>query len=729
LLWDWLGQDFDMGVALDTVNKHKSGELERLAKDLSRIWIGNANFRDSLEVLCRYGMRMTDADSVTAWLLEGRQLRPAATSGQNPTATVNPDLENYPDLESNHPAACAVRERELQTIAPESVMENSTLAVPILVDAKALGALVFQRQGVSFELEDLAGAEVLASQAAFSFRMLRRARELELVYEVTRAISTSLNLEEVVESIHQGLSRVLPTDNFYIAFYDEASKEIRFPLEYELGQRKAPRKRPAAAGLTEYLLASKRPLLIPSHFDETCQQLDIHFSGRPARCWMGAPMVFRDRAVGVMAVQSYEHDRLFDDDHLSVLYNVASQAAGAIAHARLFSELRASYEDLQFTQQRLLQSEKLAAVGQLISGIAHELNNPLTGVVGWTQYLLGQNPPATFRTHLNTINAQAQRASRIVNNLLTFSRQHRPERCAVAIHDVIESTLALRAYELRVNNIEVHRDFAAGIPTISADPHQLQQILLNLIINAEQAILGVRQSGNLYLKTELLGESIQISVADDGPGMSADLVQKIFDPFFTTKPIGTGTGLGLSISYGIVQEHGGRIWATSEPGRGAKFYMTLPCTAAGVQAATQAAAPPPAPAASMPRVLIVDDEDSVRELLATLLEGWKLAIDSAATGEEALEKATASHYDLVLSDLKMPGLGGAKFYDRLNEKLGPRTPRFIFMTGDVLGEENQQLLDRTQSLCILKPFDIFQAREIIQQGLRAATPEQESQPQ
>ncbi len=500
--------------------------------------------------------------------------------------------------------------------------------------------------------------------------------------------------------------------------FDEAQGEIRFAVEIEEGRVKPQRKRAAAAGLTEFLLRTKRPLLIPCHFPEACEQLDIRFAGRPARCWMGAPMVFRDRAVGVIAVQSYEHERIFDEDHLSVLDNVASQAAGAIAHARLFSELRASYEDLQFTQQRLLQSEKLAAVGQLISGIAHELNNPLTGVLGWTQYLLGQNPPATFRTHLGTINQQANRASRIVNNLLMFSRQHKPERSPAAIHDVIESTLALRAYELRVNNIEIYREYASSVPTISADPHQLQQVLLNLIINAEQAILGVRQSGSLHIRTELLGDNVQVRITDDGPGMDGNLLQKIFDPFFTTKPIGTGTGLGLSISYGIIQEHGGRIWASSEPGHGSSFYISLPCEVGEVSSPTPPSEAQAPVLAGKPRILIVDDEESVRDLLGAVLEDWNVVLDTATTGEEALESAKAAPYDLILTDLKMPGLGGAKFYELLHQALGAGTPQFIFMTGDVLGSETQELLDRTHSQCIMKPFDIFATRELIQRALR-----------
>jgi len=566
-------------------------------------------------------------------------------------------------------------------------------------------------------------------------RLLRRARVLELVYEVTRAINSSLNLDEVTEFIYQGISRILPTDSFYIAFPGNEGKSIEFAIEIENRQRRPWRSRPAAAGLTEYLLGSRRPLLIPRNFERACRGLGITPAGVPALSWMGAPMVFRDRAVGVIAIQSYEAEDMFDTEHLSVLENLASQAASAVENARLFHELKSSYQDLQATQQRLLQSEKLAAVGLLISGIAHELNNPLTGVVGWTQFLLGQDLPSPVRTHLTTVNDQAQRATRIVQNLLTFSRQHRPEKSSVSLNQVVENTLALRAYELRVNNIQVHRELDPALGLIHADQHQLQQVILNLIINAEQAILqdpaggsrngtqvpGSGPGGNLRVETraEASGTThgVLLTVADDGPGIPSDLLKKIFDPFFTTKPIGQGTGLGLSISYGIIEEHGGRIWAGSVPGIGASFHIFLPCETVAVEEPEPAELTEAAPSEATYRVLIVDDEESVRELLTAVLESDSLAVQTAATGEEGFERATQSRYDLIVTDLKMPGLSGGMFYDRLSSSLLEQTPRFLFMTGDVLGHETQKLLERTGSACILKPFDIYQSRDLIRQTL------------
>jgi two-component system, NtrC family, sensor kinase len=336
------------------------------------------------------------------------------------------------------------------------------------------------------------------------------------------------------------------------------------------------------------------------------------------------------------------------------------------------------------------------------------------------------------RGHLVTINEQAQRATRIVQNLLTFSRQHKPEKSSVSLNDVVEKTLALRSYELRVNNIQVYRRLSPELQPIHADPHQIQQVILNLIINAEQAILGAGRGGSLAIETRAEADGVLLTVSDDGPGIGPEMVKKIFDPFFTTKPIGQGTGLGLSISYGIIEEHGGRIWADSVPvtrnadtvetgearleGTGATFYIWLPWEEALEPNAVSPCVEITEGIAAR-RVLIVDDEESVRELFGAVLEQDPLTVDMAATGEEGLERALQYPYDLIITDLKMPGLGGSSFYDQLSERLNERTPRFIFMTGDILSIETQQLLERTKSQCILKPFDIHQARAAIHRSL------------
>jgi len=229
-------------------------------------------------------------------------------------------------------------------------------------------------------------------------------------------------------------------------------------------------------------------------------------------------------------------------------------------------------------EQQLIQSEKLAALGQLISGVAHELNNPLTSVIGYAQLLLHKGKLNDRAAEgIEIINREAERTRRIVQNLLSFSRQHKPCRTQADLNEILERSLELRAYELKTNNITVCREFG-DLPRINVDQHQLQQVLLNVIINAEQAIRTSGQKGTLTLKTQVKpgGGWVVVSIADDGPGIPPEDLTKIFDPFFTTKEIGKGTGLGLSISYGIIKEHGGIIRAESESGRGTTFITELP---------------------------------------------------------------------------------------------------------------------------------------------------------
>jgi PAS domain S-box-containing protein len=229
-------------------------------------------------------------------------------------------------------------------------------------------------------------------------------------------------------------------------------------------------------------------------------------------------------------------------------------------------------------EQQLIQSEKLAALGQLISGVAHELNNPLTSVIGYAQLLLHKGKLDERATEgVEIINREAERTRRIVQNLLSFSRQHKPCRARANLNEILERSLELRAYELKTNNITVCRDFG-DLPQIDVDQHQLQQVFLNVIINAEQAIRTTGHKGTLKLKTEVkpAGGWAVVTIADDGSGIPPEDLTKVFDPFFTTKEVGKGTGLGLSISYGIIKEHGGIIRAESEHGQATTFTIELP---------------------------------------------------------------------------------------------------------------------------------------------------------
>jgi two-component system NtrC family sensor kinase len=283
----------------------------------------------------------------------------------------------------------------------------------------------------------------------------------------------------------------------------------------------------------------------------------------------------KDKVIGGLVVGS-RSTRDFSPADINLLIALGSQISSAIERTLLYDQTRQAYDDLRRTQEQLLHSEKMAAVGQLISGVAHELNNPLTAILGYSQLLTscGQVGPQGLE-YAEKLYKQAQRTHRIVQNLLSFARQHKPERVPVRLNQVLEDTLTLRDYDLRMNNIRLHLNLAEDLPLAAADPHQLQQVFLNLVNNAVDAILESSPNGDLWVRTAKESDKFIIEFVDSGKGVKD--ASRVFDPFYTTKPVGKGTGLGLSICYGIITEHGGQIHVCNLPPRGACFRIQLPC--------------------------------------------------------------------------------------------------------------------------------------------------------
>jgi len=363
--------------------------------------------------------------------------------------------------------------------------------------------------------------------------------------------------------------------------------------------------------------------------------------------------------------------------------------------------------DQKMLQEQLIQSEKMSAIGQLVSGVAHELNNPLAGISAFAQLLLAEKRfPPDQRTAAETIYSEARRASRIVQNLLTFARQHKAEKGPTAINQVLDDTLELRGYELRVRGIDVRREYDESLPDTMADAHQLQQVFLNLITNAEQAM--EQRDGHhhrLTVRTRRSGEAIRIEVEDTGAGIPANLIERIFNPFFTTKPTGSGTGLGLSISLGIVREHEGKIWAENAQQGGARFLVELPVSqprASGEHATMPHVQPV---GNDTLRVLVVDDEASVRVSLQRYLAGKGHQVETTASGEDALVRLQGSKYDAVILDMRMPDLSGEQIYERLRSNDPSHAERVIFTTGDLVNEQMRRFLDGTGRPCVPKPFE------------------------
>ena len=373
----------------------------------------------------------------------------------------------------------------------------------------------------------------------------------------------------------------------------------------------------------------------------------------------------------------------------------------------------------------LQQSEKLSSIGEIVAGVAHELNNPLSGVLGFSQLLAQKDAEGKFRRDIERIVECAHRCQKIVQNLLSFARPGNPEKKPVGLNGILEKTLDLLEPALHADGIEVVKEITPQLPYVMADFHQVQQVLTNLINNAQQAMGAERSGGRLTLRTRVREDQrIAVEVGDNGPGIPPDVLPKIFDPFFSTKKQGRGTGLGLSVSFGIVRDHGGEIAVESRMGKGTTFSVIFPAYVAQEGSAEKER--PLAPEVSGGKeILVVDDEEMIVELYLQLLQALGHSIDTASTGLEALRKIQSRNYDLVITDIKMPRMTGIQLYEKTVEIKPEMRRRFIFITGDMNSLTSQQFSTVTDNPCLLKPVNLEKIEATIRDVL-AADPARET---
>src|SRR5207249_2142412 len=381
--------------------------------------------------------------------------------------------------------------------------------------------------------------------------------------------------------------------------------------------------------------------------------------------------------------------RRLSDDERRALTSIAHQTALALEKARLHSQLEAKMEELQRTQHQLIQADKLKALGTLLSGVAHELNNPLSAVLVAASLLkLKYRPSDAARAPLDVIERQCVRAARIVGELLAFARRTPPERRQVDPNEVLRAAPSLEAPEFDLNQIRVITALDP-LPTIWADPPQLQQVLLNLLTNATHAMKSAGRDGVLTVRSTVHAGEITIVVEDNGPGIAPEHLGQVFDPFFTTKPTGEGTGLGLSVSIGIVEAHGGRMSVENVPTGGARFTIQLP-VGQGVEVL---AAPAPRPAATRSaHILVVEDERSLRDVLVEVLATLGHQVAAAPTGTAAIRLLERDTYDVVLLDLVLPDIDGQGVWQWIRTHRPGLASRVIFMTGDTIRVGSQRFL-------------------------------------
>ena len=407
------------------------------------------------------------------------------------------------------------------------------------------------------------------------------------------------------------------------------------------------------------------------------------------------------------------------------------------------------YRDLtaqRVFQSKLLQTEKLAALGQMVTGVAHELSNPLTSILGYAQRLLLREEPGP-REEIRHIYQEAERAVRILRQLLQSGRDARPERRPVSLNQIVLRALELQRFRVSPEKIRVEIDLDPAAPLVLGDPDQLQQVVTNLFVNAQQAIEPEPGRGTIRVETRHTPEHrLLLQIADTGPGVPVAILARIFDPFFTTKPAGMGTGLGLSIVLGIVREHGGQVRVANRPEGGAMFTVEFPAAvqesllapaevppraerpiaprAASLEPAAAEARALPAESSGVQktRVLVVEDEPTVARLIADVLADEGLETDVRYDGGDALQHIAQRHYDLVICDLKMPGLDGQHFYQALVQMGSPLRNRVIFVSGGTLNPSLQEFLERNRLAYLAKPFRVDELARTVRDALRKVAP-------
>jgi two-component system NtrC family sensor kinase len=393
---------------------------------------------------------------------------------------------------------------------------------------------------------------------------------------------------------------------------------------------------------------------------------------------------------------------------------------------RAVMQLKVREVDKSCTANQLMRrTEKLSSLGQLVAGVAHELNNPLAVVMGYTQ-VMAKDEALDEKTKVNILRIlhESERAAKIVRDLLSFARPCEPQMTTVDVNRLVGNVLDIRESDLRGHHIQDQVHLAPDLPLTKGDAIQIEQVINNLISNAIHALeFKPPAERRLKITTEVSGFFVRVTITDSGPGIPAAVRDKIFDPFFTTKPPGKGTGLGLSISNTILQEHHGRIWFESEPGRWTEFYVELPIVpveekvAAPVAPAPEISESETLPVPAEQRLLVVDDEPGIRDVLKDVLSCSGYVVDTAFNGSDAVRQLSVTRYDLIISDLCMPEMDGEALFKTIQATDARLAGRIIFVTGDTVSPKSREFLDHSGNRWLSKPFNIRDVEDTVRSVL------------
>jgi PAS domain S-box-containing protein len=555
--------------------------------------------------------------------------------------------------------------------------------------------------------------------------MRRRNRELNALNAMAVVAAQSFDLDEILNLTLRQVVTLFGAESGSVYLSDTDAPTFRRRAAW--GPRSRDKMRVAEItfdeGFGDLISRSRTEVVTAEYLPHLPPKVAEFLRSESDRSWIWVLFWGKDAPVGIMGLCSHVGYEYSSNDE-NLLVAISRQLATTIEKVRLYEETCRAYEDLRKTQEQLLQSEKMSAVGQLIAGVAHELNNPLTAILGYAELLETEGLNHRAQDYVSKLFKQAQRTHRVVQNLLSFARQRKPQREEANICKVLDETLALRDYDLRTNNIAVEREAPSEPMMVIADPHQIEQVFLNIINNAVDAILETGRTGKIRIRVFSQNGHVCTQFADDGPGLKD--AKRIFDPFYTTKSVGKGTGLGLSICYGIVKEHGGDITANNAAEGGAVIEVKLPvAVAAKPEPEPEKSVVRPHEGAVSGRVLLVEEEEAVLEFERDVLAGAGASVVTARNSQDVQARLLSEPFDAVIISAKMPGEWNAKeSYNWLKQNCPTMEGHVLFtFSNGVDQSDGRSFLQENSVPYLVKPFQmaelIAQTRKLLQKAQAA----------
>ena len=547
----------------------------------------------------------------------------------------------------------------------------------------------------------------------------RRNRELHALNTIAVVATQSFDLDEILNMALRQVISLFGADTGSVYLSDDKSRTMRRRAAW--GHRSDVATRyPQIEMPTEFwelLCKSRLEIITDQHTFDLPHFSSDYIQAEESRSWMWVVLWTKDMPIGFFGISSRK-EAAFSMGDEKLMIAIGRQLSTTIDKIRLYEETTRAYDDLRRTQEQLLQSEKMSAIGQLISGVAHELNNPLTAILGYAQLLESESLNDRSLDFVRKLLKQAQRTHRLVQNLLSFARQRKPQKMQVDVCRVLDDTMALREYDFKRGHIEIVRDITTNIPAVTADPHQLEQVFLNIINNAVDAMLENERGGVLRVRVYTKDKMVCTEFRDTGPGF-ADL-KRIFDPFYTTKVVGKGTGLGLSICYGIVKEHGGEIQAHNAVEGGAVLLVQLPAAGKSITLRKPALALT-TEAVLQGRVLVIDDEEAVLEFERDVLAGTGAEVTIVNRIDRAFSLLASECFDAVIVSGSMPnGWGAPQIFQRLRDERPAIRKHMLFTFANLPDPQTQTFLKENGVPHLIKPFDVADLISATRQVLRRA---------